>query len=137
MYEGLIDHLHERKVYSNISENNFQPKWLCNILNLYFLTATPLKQNTPEHCVSLQSTALKLEKVLPFVTITTTTRHVCLKLTEIGSEQIVVVTAIFFLLKMYDRAPRSLTKPTDSTGQNVGPGSYEAAEHGRTKHGMV
>ena len=39
--------------------------------------------------------------------------------------------------EMYDRAPRSLTKPTDSTGQNVGPGSYEAAEHGRTKHGMV
>ena len=38
---------------------------------------------------------------------------------------------------MYDRAPRSLTKPIDSIGQNVGPGSYEAAEHGRTKHGMV
>lgn len=35
---------------------------------------------------------------------------------------------------MYDRAPRSLTLPSDSTGHSVGPGSYEAPEFGPTKY---
>lgn len=35
---------------------------------------------------------------------------------------------------MYDRAPRSLTKPADSTERSVGPGSYEAPEYGPTKY---
>lgn len=37
---------------------------------------------------------------------------------------------------MYDRAPRSLTLPSDSTGHSVGPGSYEAPEFGPTKYGL-
>lgn len=38
---------------------------------------------------------------------------------------------------MYDRAPRSLTKPADSTERSVGPGSYEAPEYGPTKYGTL
>ena len=37
---------------------------------------------------------------------------------------------------MYDRAPRTLTRPADSTGRNVGPGSYEAPEYIHSKYGM-
>lgn len=37
---------------------------------------------------------------------------------------------------MYDRAPRSLTLPSDSTGHSVGPGSYEPPEFGPTKYGL-
>ena len=36
---------------------------------------------------------------------------------------------------MYDRAPRTLTKPADSTGGSVGPGSYEAPTYGPKKYG--
>ncbi|XP_068711122.1 sperm-tail PG-rich repeat-containing protein 2-like [Montipora foliosa] len=35
---------------------------------------------------------------------------------------------------MYDRAPRTLTKPADSTGRSVGPGSYEPPESAPTKY---
>lgn len=37
---------------------------------------------------------------------------------------------------MYDRAPRTLTRPADSTGHSVGPGSYEAPEYIHSKYGM-
>lgn len=35
---------------------------------------------------------------------------------------------------MYDRAPRTLTKPAESTGGSVGPGSYEAPTYGPKKY---
>ena len=63
----------------------------------------------------------------------TTTRHVCEQ--EEGPLKPVKNNASVKHPKMYDRAPRTLTKPADSTGGSVGPGSYEAPTYGPKKYG--
>ena len=43
----------------------------------------------------------------------------------------------FFTITMYDRAPRSLTQPSGSTLESVGPGTYESLANGRNKSGKL